>query len=254
MKSPLLCPCSLGLFLPALLALGGVDAHSIHSTLFRDNECLWNRGSLLRLPGRNSCGVPIDDESLLPSWNPWTHHPYCINSTSLPQMKYCVYTNSQFGDRGISVITTPEVASTSRELLVGTLAAPGTAERQKADKTEPFEMVDIPGRGKSLVATRAIRQYDMFLEDQASVMADVAFPGRVRRMQGYELLHHATDQLPHPDSILDLAQSGGGSADVLEDVLRTNSFQFDLAGVSHMALFPRVSVRFSIEKMTVFSH
>jgi hypothetical protein len=79
--------------------------------------------------------------------------------------------------------------------------------------------------------------------DYASVIADVAFPGRVKRTQGQKLLEKAINQLPDPSKILMLAQSSTKGAPIVEDVLRTNTFGAQLNDESYMALFPEISVR-----------
>ncbi|KAI2615974.1 hypothetical protein GGR54DRAFT_610661 [Hypoxylon sp. NC1633] len=79
------------------------------------------------------------------------------------------------------------------------------------------------------------------MADWASVIVDLNFPTSVKRAQGYRLLHKATDQLSDPDRVLQLARSSAFSADIIEDVLRTNAFSYALADEPHMALYPDVS-------------
>jgi hypothetical protein len=206
-------------------------------------KCLWKNHAVIREPRRNSCTLPVDDESPPRVEDPWTHVPLCINSTSVPLRKYCVYTNSQYGHLGISIITTPQVAATSLQLLEGTTDPLDSAQYQAdADReARPYEIVEVAGKGKGVVATRPIAQYETIMTDRASLMADIAFPGRVKQAQGYRLLHRAADQLSEPGPVFGLGRSSNGNADIIEDVMRTNSFNYDLAGVPHMALFPLVS-------------
>ncbi len=93
-----------------------------------------------------------------------------------------------------------------------------------------------------MVATRLIRQYEIIMLDYASLVIDLSFPTRVRRAQGYEVLHQATDHLSDPDRVLSLGRSSTVAADIVEDVLRTNAFHTMLADTPHMALYPQISV------------
>lgn len=78
--------------------------------------------------------------------------------------------------------------------------------------------------------------------DWAALVVDLSFPTSVKRAQGYQLLHIAVDQLSDPDRVLLLARNNVFSADIVEDVLRTNAFSFTVAGETHMALYPKVAV------------
>jgi hypothetical protein len=102
--------------------------------------------------------------------------------------------------------------------------------------------VDVPGKGKGLVAVRPIKQYEEILVDYATLLVDIDFTTKVPAFLGYRLLHAAVDRLSDPASILDLGQSNGFAQDVVENVIRTNAFHTPLGGVPHLALYPTVSV------------
>jgi hypothetical protein len=102
--------------------------------------------------------------------------------------------------------------------------------------------VDVPGKGKGLVAVQPIKQYEEILVDYATLLIDIDFTTKVPAFLGYRLLHAAVDRLSDPASILDLGQSNGFAQDVVEDVIRTNAFHTPLGGVPHLALYPTVSV------------
>ncbi|XDG08662.1 hypothetical protein ABKA04_008277 [Annulohypoxylon sp. FPYF3050] len=109
------------------------------------------------------------------------------------------------------------------------------------DADAAFQVIDIPGKGKGVIARRHINRSEPIMADWASMIVDLNFPTSVKRAQGYRLLHVAIDQLLDPDMVLQLARSSSFSADIVEDVLRTNAFSYTLAGDSHMALYPKVS-------------
>jgi len=142
------------------------------------------------------------------------------------------------GNNGVSIITTSEIAASSPELL----AKLTTPIVETASVEFPYTVRDIPGKGKGLFAARRIARGEVFLEDYPSVLADVEFPGRVRRDQGQLLLQRAIEQLGQAEEVLSLARSSTAGAPVQEDVMRTNTFGITLGERSRMALFPKISV------------
>lgn len=199
-----------------------------------------------------ACPLPVDDRP--ETWpplggpTPWTHPPECEYAAGRAA-KYCAYTNSRHGPRGWSIVTTPETAADSVGILdtplddnnKNSLNVSSSSSRHAG--TAPYKIVDIPGKGKGLVATRRIARHDEILADYATVLVDIAFATRVPALLGYRLLHAAVDRLADPGSILELGRSSDFALDEVENVLRTNSFHTLLGGVPHMAVYPAVSVR-----------
>lgn len=185
-------------------------------------------------------------------FHPWTHRPFCPAETP-----YCVYTSSQFQSRGISVIAMPfsvakarndTTAIRSLEVLLASDAA--TRPPSPAEPTDrPYEIRDIPGKGKGVVATRRIPRGTVLMVEHAAVIADMVFPVRVRRVLGREMLRRAMSRVgkESEEAILELARSSQlpGEVPAAEDVMKTNAFTVKVAGRSQMALFPRVAVCFS---------
>ncbi len=205
---------------------------------------------LLQPHYRFKCPVPIDDttQSSPLSLSPWTHHPLCVDAADVPTNKFCVYTNAQHGIAGVSIITRPQNAAEATKVLDEPIA-PAYASHLLSDGAPelelPYTIVDIPDKGKGVVATRNIVKHEPIMADYASLVVDMNFPGSVQRLKGYKLLHQATDQLSNPDRVLTLGRSNDMAADEIEDVLRTNAFHTVLAGEPHMILYPDVSVRVS---------
>ncbi|KAK3320136.1 hypothetical protein B0T19DRAFT_488318 [Cercophora scortea] len=150
-------------------------------------------------------------------------------------MKYCAFTNSRHGFRGISIVTTPETAADSMRILDEAVVS------TRNESILPYKIVDIPGKGKGVIATRHISQYEELMLDYATFAVDISFASRVPARTGYQLLHLAAMQLADPASVLELGQSNSFAADVLENVLRTNAFNTMIGEVPHMALYPEVS-------------
>ncbi|EAQ83102.1 hypothetical protein CHGG_10920 [Chaetomium globosum CBS 148.51] len=178
-----------------------------------------------------TCPLPVDDNAVQSS--PWTHPPECEHTTD-GTVKYCAYTNSNHGPRGWSIITTPETAANSASFLTQQLNV-------SSSRDAPYKMVDIPGKGKGIVATRPIKQYEEILVEHAAMLVDIAFTVKVQATRGYRLLHAAVDRLSDPVSVLELGKSNGLAQDEVENILRTNAFNTPMEGVPHLALYPTVS-------------
>jgi len=222
-------------------------------------ECAPNVPPPLQPHGRFGCPVPLDDGDAraLTRHSPWTHPPHCVNaSAAVPGRparrggggpKYCVYTNSRHGVRGVSIVTTPEAAADSIDLL-NEAAAPAVAAFPPArgggvfDRDDPpYAIVDVAGKGKGVVATRAIRRYETLMVDYASMLVDLYFPSTVPRHHGYVLLNTALDQLDDPLRVMGLGRNNPQAGNPVEDVLRTNAYQTDLGGEPHMVIFPEIA-------------
>ena len=223
----------------------------------------------------------MDEETAGPEpvdWSPWTHPPECIpagsnaavniatngkrdRNATVPD-KYCVYTNAAHGHRGVSLITTPETAASivdllddfnaefMRPLTASSVDGSGDGERQKNDTARtdeyegrPYRVVEMPEKGgKGVLATRRIRRAEVVMVDFASLVLDLDFPRSVRRLDGYELLTRAADRLADPGRVLGLARKREHPPNLVEDVVRTNAFHFELDGKPHMALYADVAV------------
>jgi len=218
------------------------------------SECAPNVPPPLQPHGRFGCPVPLDDGDgrALTRHSPWTHPPHCVNASgAVPgrpdAAKYCVFTNSRHGARGLSIVTTPQAAANSVDIL-NEAVAPDLAALPPArgggvfDRDDPpYAVVDVPGKGKGVVATRPIRQYETVMVDYANMLVDLYFPSTVMRHHGYVLLNTALDQLGDPLSLLGLKRNNPMAGNPVEDVLRTNAYQTDLGGHPHMVVFPEIA-------------
>ncbi|GAB1312708.1 SET domain-containing protein 5 [Madurella fahalii] len=180
-------------------------------------------------------------ESVASRSTPWTHHPYCVENTS-----YCVFTNANFrgSSRGVSIIDVPSSNTTGVTSTVASIADLLLSDEPETEQEPPpYEVQDIPGKGKGLVATRKILRGQAFMVDYAALVADTQFPSRVKRDQGRQLLTEAVQRLPAAELILNLARSSSDPDNVpaAEDVMKTNSFSVDIGGKAYMALFPHIA-------------
>ena len=233
--------CKLSVLYPLLLSLANAQ-HEYGSKPPQQplgTDCLLGPIKLDAVP---SCLPSTQDEP----WAPWTHRPFCIEHTN-----YCAFTNAHFQgpNRGVSLIDTrPQKttnASSGLMSITKMLSSMPHTSPEADDESPSYEVRDIPGKGKGLVATRKIARGEAFMVDYAAVVADAQLPSRVRREQGRELLREAIERLPAADVILNLARSSTDpeNVPVAEDVMKTNSFSVEIGGRGYMALFPKIAVR-----------
>lgn len=231
--------------------------------------------SCVASPPASASSVPSYDEAAHPynpkKYAPWTHQPYCP-----PETKYCVHTNADFGQVGVSLIT---VSSTKGENSKDAALAGSplqhlesifdpTFQPKRAMKKEmpipPFVVRDLPGKGKGVVATSPIPRGTVLIVEQAAIVADSAFPMKVKREVGRRMLQAGTSSRPSlvdikltirrvailrvtknggERAIAELSRSNPDAEGVLaaEDVMKTNSFTVEIGGRSIMALFPRIA-------------
>ncbi|KAL7620593.1 hypothetical protein AAE478_009588 [Parahypoxylon ruwenzoriense] len=213
------------------LLIGSSRAGSYSHVAASFGQCPLNIPAGLQLPAQLECPRPIADSTAYGpiDWSPWTHPPDCLQADKSPATKYCVFSNSQFGNQGISIVTTPETAANGIEIL----SDPGytiTKSLANGQAGTAYEVVELPGKGKGVVAIRHISRAEVIMVDWALLMVDLDFPVSVNRSRGYKLLHKAADQLSDPDRLLQLARSSAFSADIVEDLLRTNAFSYNFAG------------------------
>ncbi|KAK4201685.1 hypothetical protein QBC40DRAFT_338880 [Triangularia verruculosa] len=169
--------------------------------------------------------------------SPWTHPPIC-ELTNDRGGQYCTYTNSHHGHRGWSIVTTPtRAADVASWFLDLPLPVNGDSKKKK------WEVVEIPGKGKGVVARERIEQWEELIVDYATLVVDVGFTVEVDALRGYKLLHKAVEQMGDGGTgVMELGKSSEYAQDVVEDVLRTNAFSTRVGEGDFMAVYPTVSV------------
>lgn len=218
-------------------------------------QCTWNpAGPLGEDTAGLACPRVIDDESAArtSSWGPWTHQPLCAHPKDGKSSKYCVFTYAPFrGQSGISIMTTPEVATNAINLLED----PNPQWQHKLAPPYflppdpwPYEIKDVAGKGKGAVANRTIRKGEVILRELPVLVTLMEEPKSISERAVREMLELGFEQLPERDQkrVLDMARSGGGHA--LEDVMKTNVFGIYLHDIDHSGLYPEIGVRFLISR------
>ncbi|KAL2174049.1 uncharacterized protein P884DRAFT_302838 [Thermothelomyces heterothallicus CBS 202.75] len=209
-------------------------------------------------PNLTTC---LDGAILLPSaWHPWTHRPHCVEAADGP---WCVFTRAALHG-SISVVTTPDEAAGALNPLRHVLDDDDDDDDDNNDgddsgdwrkgRRRPYEVRDVPGKGKGAVATRRIGKGTAVLADRTAVLAAVEYPADVMREEVQELLAVAAAQLRDPGAVEGLARQGGrqggedygGDGEVvemseMEDIMLTNTFGVTVGGKEYMALFPNLA-------------
>ncbi|RYC60078.1 hypothetical protein CHU98_g6128 [Xylaria longipes] len=218
--------------------------HALQTYIGQDT-CSWN--SLSSTFEQSVCGAAVDatisrkdlrdqgnfhqrnDAGDLGS-NIWNTLPDCFS-------EYCVYTNNNFFGKGISLITTA-----LNHARVAQIQVPETVLKSDYEKAR---IVEVPGKGKGLIATRTIRRGERIMAARPALLVHRDAFRELRLEDMYYLMDMAIDKLPKPRRESYLAQAGTMGGHKLTDILFTNSFQI-LVGDSdegfHYGNFPEVSL------------
>lgn len=239
-------------------------------------QCAWSRyGSThpLSLMPR-TCPLPMDSRIVdaspawsaasgtPPPWAPWSYPPWCpdmdasspSSSSNAPLNRHrastrpCLYTSTTFrGGHGLSLFAVPSAAASVAAALDDGLVPLAAREHASSSQNSewanvayvPYTIAELPGRGKGVVARRRIAKWDVVLVDSPALVAPADFLERFTVARRREVLQRAIDQLPSHQRVeieRELAATGDGER--IFDVLKTNIFNVDIAGVSHIGLFP----------------
>ncbi|KAF2006394.1 SET domain-containing protein [Amniculicola lignicola CBS 123094] len=217
------------------------------------------------------------NETASKSHHPWTHKPDCFHTTStkVAKTKYCVYNYNRVKGQPITIITTPNTATNiiESETLDEEPIEIFISRKQQDDWLEgevkpAYEIVDMEGKDKGVVATRKIKKYETFMIDTVLVASDLDLDKAVIRAKRAEELALGVDRLPDPSVVRSLsaragkkkakkeenadkdakADGEGKESDIEEAVgelemrvMRTNAFGIQAQGVGMKGLFPEVS-------------
>ncbi|KAI0419189.1 hypothetical protein F5X98DRAFT_335466 [Xylaria grammica] len=206
------------------------------------NTCPWNW--LSSTPGQYLCSSAEAIDSLDDIRRLETHHGH--NSAGLQSNiwsaspdcfdEYCVYTNNDFFGKGTSLITTA-----SNHQRIAQIQIPETVFKSSYDKAR---IVEIPGKGNGLVATRAIRRGERIMAARPALLVHRDAFSELPIEDMYYLMDMAVNNLPKPRKESYLAQTGTMGGHKITDILFTNSFQVGLGDYDsfHYGNFPEASV------------
>jgi hypothetical protein len=212
-----------------------------HSTPVKD---------ILKLPREQTCPVFLNE--LTSTSFPWTFNPTCVDAIpdggdGSSKETFCVYSNNRFANnRGISIITTPEVAT---DYLLESFSH----EDQEDRGQEVYEARETEGRGVALFAKEKVEAgQTVILRHPVLIISRSLLHGRARA-ERHRLLELAIKQLPEKTTkeFLGLAKSRGGFE--LDDVVQTNAMGMRLGEadtVGHLGVVPEASVSASSDPFT----
>jgi hypothetical protein len=197
---------------------------------------------LLKLPREQTC--PVFTNELTSTSFPWTYNPPCIvavlpDGDESSKETFCVYTNGRFANnRGISIITTPDVATPY-------LLESFSHEDQEDRGEELYEARESAGRGVGLFTKEKVKAgQTVILKHPVVIISRGLLHGRARE-ERHRLLELAVKQLPEKTTkeFLGLAKSRGGFE--LDDIVQTNAMGMRLGEadqVGHLGVVPEASV------------
>ncbi|KAI8630429.1 SET domain-containing protein [Xylariaceae sp. FL1651] len=178
----------------------------------------------LQLERRHQAGAVSD-----PKYCVWNTHPDCFG-------EYCVFTNNGFFGRGLSLVT--KALSHRRVAQIQELepvSRPGDGKAQ---------IVEIPGKGKGLVAIRSIRHGERIMAAKPALLVHRDAFSELELEEIYDLMEVAVDSLPRARKEEYLAQAATMGGQRVADILFTNSFQISVGDHDgfHYGNFPEVSL------------
>ncbi len=209
------------------------------------------------------CAVATDDTANPPSYTPWAHKPLCLDGRHKAD-KLCVYTSPAFNEHtGLSLVTTPEIAASVASTVQQHSVTRRYAHHLLASKSRnaaanlSYEIRDMPGRGKGVVAIRNLARFEVIMvgfpalivhRDMLPPLRQGAYgQGAMSTEERARLFQNALEQLPDQERVLGLARSMRvDGMHVAEDAVRTNAFGVSINKKGLRGLYPEVAVSLGV--------
>jgi hypothetical protein len=195
------------------------------------------------------CHQLIDDTS--ETFSPWDHRPHCLRTragqydtaTNVSRGVHCLYSSStSHSKHGISIVTTPELASSL--VASNALSDPTVSPLfQHPPRLDAYRIVDIPGKGKGVVATRKLKRGEVFMVEFPALLLGVSFLRDAKAHHRRRLVKRGVEQLPADTrrGVYELCRKKGGY--VLDDILGPNAVRVPVTEEEEaMGLFLEFSV------------
>ncbi|KAF2447878.1 SET domain-containing protein [Karstenula rhodostoma CBS 690.94] len=170
---------------------------------------------------------------------PWSYPPVCTDVLPSVGSSLCVYTNTSFSHgRGISILTTPELAE---RILVLPPFQDSEVLQGVNDFTGTWYTQGMPGKGIGMLAKRDLVFKDRITAQTPALLAylesDLSTADREK------FFKTAVSQLPKAtrEMYLGLATVYGLPQVKYQDVVKANTFQLEIHGHNHLAVFPETS-------------
>lgn len=180
-----------------------------------------------------------DASSALTNHGPWSYKPVCTDVLQSIKSKLCVYTNTSFSDgRGISIFTTPKIAEEFAALPP--FQDPNALENINVFSGNWF-VQELPGKGMGMLAKKKLKFKDRVTAYTPAFLAHLE--DELPTMEREKYFRIAVLQLPDRTREMyeSLATVYGYPQIKYQDVVKANTFQLDVGGQNHLAVFPETS-------------
>jgi len=174
-----------------------------------------------------------------PDLTTWSLKPVCTDFVGENSNQLCVYTNATFGNgRGISIFTTPEIAT--HFIALPALRDP-TIITEVNKATGPWYTRSFPGKGIGMLARQSLKRGDLITAYTPILLVYMENTLSTKEREKY--LRVAIEQLPQKskDKYFNLATIYGYAETIVQDVLKANTFEVQIGSHRHMAIFPETS-------------
>lgn len=190
-------------------------------------------------------GESLGDDKVLThnteDYSPWSYAPVCTDVLPNVKDKLCVYTSTSFGNgRGISLFTTPSLAD--RILSSPAFTDPFEFDDQQVNiNSGAWKAVPIPNKGIGVLASRDLKFKDRVTAYTPAIIAYLEMDLSTAVREGW--WRKAIDQLPEKlrNDYLSLTYIYGDERVRVQDIVKANTFQVNIEGVNHLAVFPETS-------------
>jgi hypothetical protein len=171
---------------------------------------------------------------------PWSYKPVCTGYLQSIGSKLCVYTNASFSNgRGISIFTTPQIAKQFAALppFQRPTALNGINEYEVLWQTQQLE-----GKGVGMLASQRLNRGDLITAHTPVLLVYRETELSMQERERY--LRMAINQLPPTTrkAYLSLSVVFGDPSLIVQDILKANTFEIEIGGHMHLALFPEVGL------------
>lgn len=189
-------------------------------------------------------GSPASTEGTIdatPDHAPWTHPPICTEVLQTLGSKLCVYTNASFSNgRGISIFTTPRIAEEFANLPA--FQDPDALKENDINAISgAWYTQQLAGKGIGMLAKKQLKFKERVTAYTPALVAHLE--DELSTMEREKFFRVAVYQLPDAtrESYLQLAFVYGQPSIRVQDIVKANTFQLQVGGQNHLAVFPETS-------------
>jgi hypothetical protein len=172
---------------------------------------------------------------------PWTHPPTCTPILSNINDTLCIYVSTTFSNgRGIAIFTTPSIAAQYATLPAFT--SPSLLTSQSINiPTNTWRATPLPNKGIGMLATHALSFGDKVTSYTPAFLAFLET--ELSTLDRETWWRRAIDLLPEKtrDEFLALSYVYGDERVRVQDIVKANTFQVEVGGGNHLAVWPETS-------------